>query len=65
MECETNVLIDDRVAIPVEELERLLLIKAEYQTIIRIINSYPTYEDEECGKLLIKLYKVERKDQDE
>ena len=65
MECETNVLIDDRVAIPMEELERLLLIKAEYQTIIRIINSYPTYDDKECGKLLMRLYKVERKDQDE
>lgn len=65
MKDNEKIVMDDRVAIPMEELERLLLIKAEYRTIIRIINSYPTYEDEECGKLLMKLYKVERKDQDE
>ena len=47
MKDNEKIVMDDRVAIPMEELERLLLIKAEYQTIIRIINSYPTYEDEE------------------
>lgn len=62
---ELTVVMDERTAILTEELIHLLNIKANYEVMIRLINSYESWDAEELGKLLIKLYKVERKDQDE
>ncbi len=62
MDDETKVVIDNRTAIQTEELIHLLKIKADYEVIIRLINTYESWNADDLGKLLMKLYKVERKD---
>lgn len=66
MEATNNqtVVYDNRTAIPTDELIHLLRVQAEYEHIIRMINSYEIYEEKELGHILMKEYKVSKMEEE-